>query len=152
VKYAAKRTWPDKPKSWEAKGEAETAEAFALGFAADQGLGLGTELVVIEREGEDAEIQFFKIANTSPYQLAQAEPRAGPGSGETAREAPSSAAAPTASADEAEEQDARAVAAPLDSLRPFKTMVFYMGKVALIAFGAIFALGYLFRYLRSAAG
>ncbi|EGV16535.1 hypothetical protein [Thiocapsa marina] len=77
MKYAAKRTWPDKPKSWEAKGEAETPEAFALEFAADQGLGLGTELVVIEREGEDAEIQFFKIANTSPYQLAQAEPRAG---------------------------------------------------------------------------
>jgi hypothetical protein len=150
VKYAAKRTWPDKPKSWEAKGEAETAEAFALGFAADQGLGLGTELVVIEREGEDAEIQFFKIANTAPYQLSQAEPRAGAGG--AVREASPSAAAPTESADEGQDQDADEAAAPLDSLRPFKTMVLYMAKVALIAFGAIYALGYLFRYLRSALG
>jgi hypothetical protein len=147
VKYAAKRTWPDKPKSWEAKGEAETAEAFALEFAADQGLGLGTELVVIEREGEDAEIQFFKIANTSPYQLVQAEPRAGGGgtpTQDTPRE-PSSAP----SGGDAEDGNAELAATPLDNLRPFKTMILYMIKVALVAFAAIYALGYLFRYLRS---
>ncbi|WP_296704822.1 hypothetical protein [Thiocapsa sp. UBA6158] len=147
MKYAAKRTWPDKPKSWEAKGEAETAEAFALGFAADQGLGLGTELVVIEREGEDAEIQFFKIANTSPYQLVQAEPRAGAGGAprQDATPEPSS----TGSGVAGEEGSAEVAATPMGNLRPFKTMILYMIKVALVAFGAIYALGYLFRYLRS---
>lgn len=138
MKYAAKRSWPDKPKSWEAKGEAETAEAFALDFAADKGLGLGTELVVMEMEGDDAEIQFFKVSNTSPYQMRQAEPRA---------------ASPAAPREEspadtiAESQDA--AAAPLPDLRPFRTMVLYMIKVALVAFAAIYALGILFRYLRS---
>jgi hypothetical protein len=147
VKYAAKRTWPDKPKAWEAKGEADTAEAFALEFAADQGLGLGTELVVIEREGEDAEIQFFKIANTSPYQLVQAEPRAGAG-GTAPQEAPREPSSATSSG-AAEGGNAEVAATPLDNLRPFRTMILYMLKVALVAFAAIYALGYLFRYLRS---
>ncbi|UHD17750.1 hypothetical protein [Thiocapsa bogorovii] len=147
MKYAAKRTWPDKPKSWEAKGEAETAEAFALEFASDQGLGLGTELVVIEREGEDAEIQFFKIANTSPYQLVQAEPRAG-GGGASIQESPRESSAEATGRD-VEDGGTELVATPLDSLRPFKTMVLYMLKVAVVAFAAIYALGLLFRYLRS---
>jgi hypothetical protein len=148
VKYAAKRTWPDKPKSWEAKGEAETAEAFALEFAADQGLGLGTELVVIEREGEDAEIQFFKIANTAPYQLAHAEPRAG-GAGGTPPQDPPREPSPAPPGGEPGGANTEVAAAPLDSLRPFKTMILYMVKVAVIAFAVIYALGYLFKYLRS---
>jgi hypothetical protein len=143
VKYAAKRTWPDKPKSWEAKGEAETAEAFALDFAADKGLGLGTELVVMEMDGDDAEIQFFKVANTSPYQMRQAEPRA-TGTAASREESPGETS-PTDAV--AESQDAAAAALP--DLRPFKTMVLYMIKVALVAFAAIYAFGLLFRYLRS---
>ncbi|RKT45683.1 hypothetical protein [Thiocapsa rosea] len=148
MKYAAKRTWPDKPKSWEAKGEAETPEAFALEFAADQGLGLGTEIVVIEREGEDAEIQFFKIANTSPYQLVQAEPRAGAGGAPRQDAMPE--ASSTVSSGASDDASAEVAATPLDNLRPFKTMILYMIKVAVIAFAAIYAVGYLFRYLRSA--
>lgn len=143
MRYAAKRSWPDKPKSWEAKGEAETAEAFALDFAADKGLGLGTELVVMEMEGDDAEIQFFKVSNTSPYQMRQAEPRAA--SPAAPREESPGEMSPTDTI--AESQDA--AAAPLPDLRPFRTMVLYMLKVALVAFAAIYALGILFRYLRS---
>ena len=144
VKYAAKRTWPDKPKAWEAKGEAESAEAFALSFAADQGLGLGTELVVIERDSDDAEIQFFKVSNTSPYQMAQAEPRVS-GSAPPQHENPiksSLSAAPEQTADPSVETS------PLDNLRPFRSMIFYMAKVALVAAAVIYALGMLFRYIR----
>jgi hypothetical protein len=145
VKYAAKRTWPDKPKSWETKGEAESAEAFALGFAEDQGLGLGTELVVIERDSDDAEIQFFKVSNTSPYQMAQAEPRVG-GSAPP----PAENQVETSEASGNEDATPGVEIAPMDTLRPFRSMIFYMGKVALVAIAVIYGLGMLFRYIREA--
>jgi hypothetical protein len=37
----------------------------------------------------------------------------------------------------------------MEHLRPFKSMIFYMLKVAFIAGAVIYALGMLFRYLRS---
>jgi hypothetical protein len=146
VKYAAKRTWPDKPKSWESKGDAESAEAFALSFADDQGLGLGTELVVMELGSEDPDLQFFKVASTSPYQLSQGEPRAGGGSTpQTAMPEPLA----TSSGADADPDAAVRPAMSMDHLRPFKSMIFYMLKVAFLAAAVIYALGMLFKYLRS---
>lgn len=145
VKYAAKRTWPDKPRSWEVQGEAATAEAFALDFAADQGLGLGTELVVIEKEGDDSEIQFFKVAKTAPYQLVPAEPRAGGPAAPALQEEPGTA---SAAPSETDASDSASPAVP--NLRPFVSMILYMVKVGVIAMVVIYALAMLFRYIRSA--
>jgi hypothetical protein len=144
VKYAAKRTWPDKPKSWESKGEAESAEAFALAFAEEHGLGLGTELVVTELGSEDPDLQFFRVASTAPYEVAQGEMR-GAGS-PSSPSSPSPATQPAAS--ESDDSEARPTMT-MEHLRPFKSMIFYMLKVAFIAGAVIYALGMLFRYLRS---
>ncbi|MCG6896680.1 MAG: hypothetical protein LJE60_06180 [Thiocapsa sp.] len=144
MKYAVKRTWPDKPKSWELQGEAASAEAFALDFATSQGLGMGTELVVIEKEGDDSEIQFFKVANASPYQLVPAEPRAG-GPAPPAAQDPAALPSTPSSADVPE---VGSLAVP--SVRPFVSMIFYMVKVGVIAMAIIYGLAMLFRYIRSA--
>ncbi|NCA71145.1 MAG: hypothetical protein EOM91_13780 [Sphingobacteriia bacterium] len=138
MKYAAKRTWPEKPKAWEFKGEAQTAESFALDFASTQDLRLGTEILVIEREGDDAEIQFFKVVNTSPHQVVTVDPRAGT----SPEEAPSVTQAPAPA-----EEMAQPVALP--GLRPFTSMILYMAKIGLIATALIFAVGMLLKYLRA---
>ncbi len=69
MRYAAKRTWPDRPKAWEQQGEAENLEAFALAFASDQGLGLGTEFEVLDKDSDDAALVSFRIVSTLPYTL-----------------------------------------------------------------------------------
>jgi hypothetical protein len=144
VKYAAKRTWPDRPKSWESKGEAESAEAFALAFAQEHGLGLGTELVVTELGSEDPDLRFFRVSNTAPYEMAQGEMRgAGP---------PATPSSPAPAMQPVEPESGDDEARPtmtMEHLRPFKSMIFYMLKVAFIAGAVIYALGLLFRYLRS---
>lgn len=144
MKYAAKRTWPEKPKVWELKGEAESAEAFALHFASTQDLRLGTEMVVMERDDEDAEIHFFKVSSVTPYQVVTAEARPSGGASETAARVERDIAEPTAGG---EDQGAEPVALP--NLRPFSSMIIYMAKVGLIATLTIAALGYLLKFLRS---
>lgn len=69
MKYAAKRTWPDRPKMWEQQGEAENLEAFALAFASELGLGVGTEFEVLDKDADDAALLSFRITNTQPYTL-----------------------------------------------------------------------------------
>jgi hypothetical protein len=142
VKYAAKRTWPEKPKAWEFKGEADTAEDFAVDFASTQDLRLGTQIVVIEREGEDPELRFFKVANTSPYQLVTAEAGAG---GPSQAPAHDLTTMPESTYSDSTD-DTEAVALP--SLRPFSSMILYMAKVGLFAVVVIGALGFLIKYLR----
>jgi hypothetical protein len=75
VKFAAKRTWPDHPKSWERQGEAESLEAFALAFASDAGMGLGTEMMVVQKDSDDPAIELFRVTATEPYALGPAQPR-----------------------------------------------------------------------------
>ncbi len=75
MKFAAKRTWPDQPKTWERQGEAESLEAFAIAFASDAGLGLGTELMVVQKDADDPAIELFRITATDPYILGPAQPR-----------------------------------------------------------------------------
>ncbi|WP_200386960.1 hypothetical protein [Thiocapsa imhoffii] len=141
MNYAIKRTWPDQPKSWESKGEAETAEAFALAFATDQGLGLGTQVLVMEMTAEGGEVEFFKVANTSPYQLLAVQP----GTTGVAEPAPATTPATAANAPSSEVEEPIAV----PSLRPFGTMIFYMAKVGIIAVVVIGSLGMLIKYLRA---
>jgi hypothetical protein len=149
VKYAAKRTWPEKPKAWEFKGEAESAADFALDFASTQDLRLGTEIVVIERESDEADIQFFKVSSTSPYQIAAADPRP---SGEIADSGQAQAASPAAGASSTSipATPTEAETAVMPSMRPFSSMIFYMLKIGFIATAIIFALGMLLKYLRAA--
>jgi hypothetical protein len=75
VKFAAKRTWPDHPKTWECQGEAESLEAFALAFASDVGMGLGTELMAVQKDADDPVIELFRVTATDPYALGPAQPR-----------------------------------------------------------------------------
>ncbi|MBK1619194.1 hypothetical protein U5801_08790 [Lamprobacter modestohalophilus] len=75
MKYTARRTWPEKSKSWEYLGESESLEEFALAFATDKALEVDTEFVVIEKAGAESEIEFFKVTRTSPYGLVTAAPR-----------------------------------------------------------------------------
>jgi hypothetical protein len=75
MKYSARRTWPEKSKTWEYLGEAESLQDFALAFATDKKLDVGDEFVVIEKAGAESEIEFFKVTRASPYGLATADPR-----------------------------------------------------------------------------
>jgi hypothetical protein len=75
MNYAGRRTWPDKSKSWEYLGAAESIEDFALRFATDCSLDANTEFVVIEKAGAESDIQFFKVSRVAPYALMPAEPR-----------------------------------------------------------------------------
>ncbi|WP_058556946.1 hypothetical protein [Thiohalocapsa sp. ML1] len=75
MRYAARRTWPEKIKAWEYLGESEDMQDFALMFAEDKRLPADTEFVVIEKAGAESEIEFFKVTRTEPYALVAAEPR-----------------------------------------------------------------------------
>jgi hypothetical protein len=75
MRYAARRTWPEKSKIWEYLGDSETVEDFALMFAEDKHLDADTEFVVIEKAGAESDIEFFKVSRTEPYTLMTAEPR-----------------------------------------------------------------------------
>jgi hypothetical protein len=75
MRYAARRTWPEKIKAWEYVSEAEDMEDFALMFAKDKQLEANTEFVVIEKAGAESDIEFFKVSRTEPYALIAAEPR-----------------------------------------------------------------------------
>jgi hypothetical protein len=75
MRYAARRTWPEKIKAWEYVSEAEDMEDFALMFAEDKHLEADTEFVVIEKAGAESDIEFFKVSRTEPYALIAAEPR-----------------------------------------------------------------------------
>jgi hypothetical protein len=69
MRFAAKRTWPDRPKAWEHQGEAESLEAFALAFATERGLGVGTEFVVLGKDSDDADLESFRVTAVDPHTL-----------------------------------------------------------------------------------
>lgn len=70
MRYAAKRTWPDRPPAWEQHGEAENLEAFALAFATERRLALGNEFEVLDKDSDDAALVGFRVTGTDPYRLA----------------------------------------------------------------------------------
>ncbi|WP_295400030.1 hypothetical protein [uncultured Thiocystis sp.] len=75
MNYAARSIWPEKSSAWEYLGAAESIEDFALMYATDKTLAVGTEFVVIEKAGADSDIQFFKVSRAEPYALIPASPR-----------------------------------------------------------------------------
>lgn len=127
MKYAAKRTWPEKSAAWEHEGEAESMPSFAAEFASVERLGLDVEFVVMEREGEAGEIQFFRVSSTAPCQVVVAEPKA--------------ADTPVAALPEHNEAAANRMPAP--DLSPVMSMLFFMGKVSAVAILGVGTLGYL---------
>ena len=70
MRYAARRTWPEKSHAWEFLGEAQDMEDFALTFAIDKQLEEETEFVVIEKAGAESEIEFFKVSRTDPLTVS----------------------------------------------------------------------------------
>ena len=75
MNYAARSTWPEKSSNWDYLGAAESIEDFALMYATDKTLAVGTEFVVIEKAGADSDIQFYKVSRAEPYALIPADPR-----------------------------------------------------------------------------
>ncbi|MTW22921.1 hypothetical protein [Allochromatium palmeri] len=139
MKFAAKRTWPDKAPTWEHQDDADDASSFALEFATLEQLAVDTEFVVMCKEGSGQEVQFFRVAATAPYRLEPAESRTA-----TAASAPADSASPAV---ETAEEDESA-AAGLPNLSPVISMIFYMGKVAFIATAGIALMAFVIGYFR----
>jgi hypothetical protein len=138
MRYAAKRTWPDRPKAWEQQGEGETLEAFALTFATDRGLGVGTEFVVLDKDSDDATLESFRVTGADPYTLGPTGPRP---EGQAAASSPHGPWSPEALA---------AAAANTEPPPAFSgaamSFMFYMIKVAVIAVGVLGTLFYLIKH------
>ncbi len=146
VKYAAKRTWPEKQKSWEFQGEADTAEAFSREFAASRQLDLDTEFVIMEKEGDDAEIQFFRVIGCSPYQVASAEPRAAGDASEGKSKAMGADGVTPAQGDADDHPEPLGV----PNLSPVISMLLYMAKVGFIATASIAIMAVVIGYIKRA--
>lgn len=125
MRYAAKRTWPDRPKAWEQHGEADHIEAFALAFASNHGLGVGTEFEVLDKDSDDAALIPFRVTCTIPYTLGPVEPH-------TEKKVPTIASAP--------------IPAALASTA--FSFGFYMAKVALIIMAVMAVLFYIIKQIQ----
>ena len=141
MKYAAKKTWPEKSPSWEHEGDADNVDAFAKEFATIEQLGLDAEFVVMSKDGAEQGVRFFRVAGASPYELAPAGPRVG---GEPAT--------PQAEPPAATDDESLSEPVALPSLGPVISMIGYMGKVAIIATLGIAAMAVVISYLRSWLG
>ncbi|ADC63490.1 hypothetical protein Alvin_2580 [Allochromatium vinosum DSM 180] len=133
VKFAAKRTWPDKATTWEHQGEADDVESFASEFATLEQLAVGAEFVVMCKDEDEQGVRFFRVAATAPCRLEPAEAR-------TASTA-DAGSEPAAGEDESEPVG-------LPNLSPVISMIFYMGKVAFIATAGIALMALIITYLR----
>ena len=136
MKFAAKRTWPDKATTWEHEGEAKGAESFASEFATLEQLAVDTEFVVMCKDGDGQGVRFFRVAATAPYRLEPAEARTS-----TTADAGSAGQEP-----EGGEDDSEPVGLP--NLSPVISMLFYMGKVAFLATAGIPLMALIITYLR----
>lgn len=136
MKFAAKRTWPDKATTWEHQGEADDAESFASEFATLEQLAADTEFVVMCKDGDGQGVRFFRVAATAPYRLEPAEARAA-----TTADAGATGQTPEGGEDESEPVG-------LPNLSPVISMLFYMGKVAFIATAGIALMALIITYLR----
>lgn len=130
VKYAAKITWPEKSSTWQHQGDAGSAPEFAIEFATLEQLGMDTEFVVMEKEGGNPEIHFFRVVGCAPYRVAAAESRAGSAQPSEAAPRAASAAAPESDAEEGD-------AGVTFGLGPVISLIIYMAKVAVVAIASI---------------
>lgn len=136
MRYAAKRTSPDRPKTWEQHGEAESLEAFALAFAADRGLGMGTEFEVIDKDSDDATLVGFRITGTDPLTLGN------PGTREVEPVADRAADRTT---DQTAEQHS-GQAPPPAFVGSALGFFLYMAKVAVLILGGVAGLMFVLKY------
>lgn len=145
MKYAAKKTWPEKSQSWEHQGDSESIEAFANEFAVLEQLGADSEFVVMEKEAASSpRLQVFRVASVLPLELVAAEPRATTASAEPVT---------AARAEDSEvEERSEAESAGMPNLRPVILTFFYMGKVAFIATVGIALMAVLISFLRRLMG
>lgn len=141
MKFAAKRTWPDKATTWEHQGEAGDAQSFASEFATLEQLATDTEFVVMRKDGDGQEVRFFRVAATAPYRLEPAGARTGGGGSSTPAETSSKTEA-------SEEGDDETAPVGLPNLSPVISMIFYMGKVAFIATAGIALMAVVISFLR----
>ncbi|BCU07860.1 hypothetical protein [Allochromatium tepidum] len=143
MKFAAKRTWPEKATTWEHEGEADGAESFASEFATLEQLAVDTEFVVMCKEGDAQQALFFRVSDTAPYRLEPAKARTATG----ATAAPEAASGPGPSAAEDESEPVG-----LPNLSPVISMIFYMGKVAFIATAGIALMAVVISQLKKVLG
>ncbi len=141
MKFAVKRIWPKMPAQWEDRGEADSAKAFALGFAESRTLAEAVELVVIEDEGDedDRATRFYRVVGTNPYSVKPADPRPITAGG-------TAPAQKAAAADGAEsgvglegppgERDERPV--EMADLRPFGSFLFFSMKIMVVFVAVLF--------------
>lgn len=137
MKFAAKRTWPDKAATWEHQDEADDAQSFASEFATLEQLAVDTEFVVMCKEGGDQEARFFRVVATAPYRLEPAESRSG-----------SAAAGSPKVAEPDHDADDEAAPVGLPNLSPVISMIKYMGTVAVIATAGIAVMAVAITYLK----
>ncbi|MGQ9659665.1 MAG: hypothetical protein ACUVT0_06135 [Thermochromatium sp.] len=142
MKFAAKKTWPDKATTWEHQGEAGDVQSFALEFAILEQLTTDTEFVVMRKDGDSQEAWFFRVAETAPYRLEPAGARTG-GSGSRT---------PAENSGATGEGDEESAPVGMPSLRPFISMLFYMGKVAFIAIAGVALMAVVITQIRKAFG
>lgn len=157
MKFAAKRTWPVRPDTWEYQGEAPSAAIFAERFASDRQLAQATEMVVIEKDGEDNAISFHKVIGVAPYRIestatpgaatpaATATPESPAVAAESSRDADNGAA--SVRSDETSEAppavdvpDHQVV--PASVVRPAMRTGIYMVKVFVIGMVLVFLAAY----------
>ncbi len=155
MKYAAKRTWPEKSKVWDHEGDAESIQAFAAEFATVEQLGLDAEFLVMEKGGESPEIRFFRVSGTSPYRFTAVE-QSRASSDQSVAEGPQSGALPIDTAQSMERQadkvetDAQSEFVP--DFRPAISLIAYMAKVSLIIGGTVAVLAVVITYAKKVFG
>lgn len=135
MNYAARMMWPEKSATWDYLGAAESLDDFAMMYATDKALAVGTEFVIIEKGGADSEIQFFKVSRADPYGLIPADPRVEGGGSAGATTA--TAAAPQ---EFMQEQSIAAV------WRAMYSNIFFFGRVTGTAFLTFLALIFLAKW------
>lgn len=143
MKFAAKRTWPDKATTWEHQGEADDAESFAWEFATLEQLAIDTEFVVMCKEGDGQPALFFRVVAAAPYRLEPAKARTATGAATT----PDAGSSP----DQVGSEDEDAPVG-LPNLSPVISMILYMGKVAFIATAGIALMAVVITQLKKVLG
>ncbi|QIK38723.1 hypothetical protein GWK36_12865 [Caldichromatium japonicum] len=144
MKFAAKRTWPEKAPTWEHQAEAEDAESFALEFSMLEQLAVDTEFAVMQREGGQG-VRFFRVVATDPYRLQPTASRQGTPAGFSA----ATTSAPDVSDSLSTETSSAADAPPtVSGLGAAISTIFYMGKVFVIATAIIAVLGIIITFIR----
>ncbi len=144
MKFAAKRTWPDKAPTWEHQSEADDIESFALEFALLEQLAVESEFAVMQKDGAQT-VRFFRVAATDPYRLEPAASRQGQ---QTSVLATGGGASEISGSPKPQTADSAESQPPVPTLGAAISTMFYMGKVFIIATTIIAVLGIVITSIR----